>query len=448
MSYVPHTADDRAKMLSAIGAATVEEMFADIPEAVRLQKELDLPLGWSEFEVRKFFRQLSSRDKVGDNAVCFAGMGSYEHFVAAAVNPLLLRPEFYTAYTPYQPEVAQGTLQCIYEFQSMMTRLTGLPVSNASLYDGGTALAEAIQLLRAHTKKNRVIILDGVNPLYRTVVDTIISPTNPKIVHVPLTNGVTTVASLEAVLDDDTACIVIQQPNFVGQLEDAETLIAVAKKKNIPAIVSTYPISLGLLKAPGDYGADIVVGEGQCFGPGLNGGGPYIGIFTCKKEYVRLMPGRVAGVTQDDRGQRGFVLTLQTREQHIRREKATSNICTNQGLMMLASLFNLAFLGKEGVKKQARLCHQKALYLASELSKIGLKPTFSGAFFNEFVIQPVCGGDKFLESMLDKGILAGVHLGLYEPSLDGKVLVAVTELRDKSELDAYVSAAKTVNIAK
>ncbi len=444
MSYVPHTAEDRAKMLSAIGVASIDDLFTNIPENLRIKGELDLPNAWSEFEVRKFFRQLSGKNQVSDQAVCFAGMGSYEHFVAAAVNPLLLRSEFYTAYTPYQPEVSQGTLQCIYEFQSLMTRLTGLPISNASLYDGGTAIAEAVQLLRAFTKKDRVVMVDGVNPLYRTVVKTIIGPTAPAMIHVPLTNGRTSVADVEAALTDDTACLVIQHPNFVGQLEDAAELIAVAKKRNIPTIVSVYPVSLGLLKAPGDYGADIVVGEGQCFGPGLNGGGPYVGIFTCKKDYVRLMPGRVAGVTQDDRGQRGFVLTLQTREQHIRREKATSNICTNQGLMMLATLFNLAMLGKEGVKKVAKLSHQKALYLADELSKIDLKPVYNGAFFNEFVIEPSIGADIFLERMLAKGILGGVHLGLYDPSMEGKIGVAVTELRMKSELDDYVSAAKAV----
>ncbi|MDK9700636.1 MAG: aminomethyl-transferring glycine dehydrogenase subunit GcvPA, partial [bacterium] len=360
-------------------------------------------------------------------------------------NTLLLRSEFYTAYTPYQPEVAQGTLQCIYEFQSLMTRLTGLPVSNASLYDGGTAIAEAIQLLRAFTKKDRIVVLGGVNPLYRQVVQTIIGASDPVVIEVPLTNGVTSVAELEKHLTPDTACLVLQQPNFLGQLEDAAGLIAAAKKLNIPSIVSTYPVSLGLLEAPGNYGADIVVGEGQCFGPGLNSGGPYVGIFACKKDYVRLMPGRIAGVTMDDQQRRGFVLTLQTREQHIRREKATSNICTNQGLMMLAALFNLSFLGKEGVKKVAYLSHQKALYLSGELAKVGLKPVYNGAFFNEFVIAPKCGGVKFIEAMLADGYLAGVDLGRFDNQFEGQVAVAVTELRDKAELDGYVAAAKKVS---
>ena len=444
MSYLPHTDSDRVKMLETIGVPSLDDLFRDIPDSILLREPLPLPHGCSEIEVRKQFQQMATANRTGDRAVCFAGMGSYEHYVAAAVDTLLLRSEYYTAYTPYQPEVAQGTLQCIYEFQSLVTRLTGLPAANASLYDGGTALAEAVQLLRSYTKKNRVVILEGVNPLYRQVLKTVLGLTTSDLVTVPLINGATPVAALDAALTPDAACVAIAQPNFVGQLENAQALVAAAHAKNVPVVVSVYPVSLGLLDAPGNYDADVVTGDGQCFGPGLNNGGPYLGIFACKKEYIRLMPGRIAGATEDDRGQRGFVLTLQTREQHIRRERATSNICTNQGLMMLAALFNLALLGREGVRKIAELSHFKALYLSDELAKIGLPPVFPGPFFNEFVIRPAIGANEFINRMLEANILAGVHLGRFEPAMENLVAVAVTELRDRRELDDYVTAATRV----
>lgn len=445
MAYTPHTLQDQKVMFSAIGIEKLEDLFTDIPENLLLKGELELPAAFTEVEVRKIFQELANKNSVEKNATCFAGMGSYDHFIASAVNPLLFRSEYYTAYTPYQPEVAQGTLQCIYEFQSLITRLTGLPVSNASLYDGGTAIAEAIQLLRAYTKKDKVIISKGVNPLYRCVVETVIKCTSPEIEYCSLVNGITNEIDLANRLTPDVACIVIQQPNFLGQIENLQRIIALAKTKNIPVIVSVYPVSLGMLEAPGNLGADIVVGDGQCLGTGLSNGGPYVGLFAAKKDYIRLMPGRIAGRTEDAKGRRGFVLTLQTREQHIRREKATSNICTNQGLMMLAVLFNLSLIGKKGLQEMAFQSHQKALYLSERLKEIGLESQFSGPFFNEFVVKPKCKVQEFVKRMLENGILAGVDLGQFEPDFEGKLLIAVTELRDKKELDDYVSIAKKVN---
>lgn len=442
MSYIPHTQADQELMMSVIGVENLNQLFADIPENLLLTSELELPTSFSEHEIRKMFSTLANHNAVLDHAVCFAGMGSYDHFVASAVNPLLFRSEFYTAYTPYQPEVAQGTLQCIYEFQSLVTRLTGLPIANASLYDGGTAIAEAIQLLRAHTKKDKIIITKGINPLYRRVVETVIGSTEPEIIYSELQNGRTNCNSIESLLDENVACLVLQQPNFLGQVEDLGHLIECAKKKNIPVIVSVYPIALGYLEPPGHLGADIVVGEGQCFGPGLLNGGPYLGLFAAKKDYVRLMPGRIAARTEDSKKQRGFVLTLQTREQHIRREKATSNICTNQGLMMLAMLFNVALIGRKGVEEIAMQSHQKSLYLSKKLTEIGLVPVYDGPFFNEFVIEPKCGGEVYIQKMLDRNILAGVHLGKYDESYENQVLITVTEIRDKEEIDSYVEMAR------
>ncbi|MCX7835131.1 MAG: aminomethyl-transferring glycine dehydrogenase subunit GcvPA [bacterium] len=445
MTYTPHTRHDLSVMFTAIGIERIEELFSDIPENLLIQGELELPSSFSEIEVRKIFQEMANKNAVDNKAICFAGMGSYEHFIASAVNPLLFRSEFYTAYTPYQPEVAQGTLQCIYEFQSLVTRLTGLPVANASLYDGATAIAEAIQLLRSFTKKDRIVITRGVNPLYRQVVETIIGCTEPEIIYCPVKNGITDLVELEMLLTPETACVVLQQPNFLGQIEDLEKSIQLIKSKNIPVIVSSYPVSLGMLEAPGNLGADIVVGDGQCLGPGLLNGGPYLGLFAAKKEYVRLMPGRIAARTEDSQGRKGYVLTLQTREQHIRREKATSNICTNQGLMMLAMLFNVSFIGKKGLQEMAFQSHQKALYLSSMLKDVGLPPVYTGPFFNEFVVHPKCGAEEFIVKMLEKEILAGVDLGKFDADYQGKVLITVTEMRDKKQLDDYVVFADKVN---
>ncbi|HEV7223404.1 MAG TPA: aminomethyl-transferring glycine dehydrogenase subunit GcvPA, partial [Pirellulales bacterium] len=371
MTFNPHTAEDRREMLERIGAESADSFFEAIPEAVRFP-QLDLPPQLTEMEAFARMDELSSRNLAIEHGNSYLGAGSYSHYVPATVGQILSRGEFYTAYTPYQPEVAQGTLQVIYEFQSMVAALLGTEVANASLYDGATALAEAVLMAVTSAKKRKRVILSGtIHPNYREVVLTYASGLDISFEELPIpADGfVTEVAAIQAALGDDVAAVVVQYPNFFGGIEDIETIAEATHAAGAQLVAACYPIPLGLLRPPGELGADIVVAEGQALGVAQGFGGPYVGLLGSRKSYLRQMPGRLAGITTDSQGKRGFVLTLQTREQHIRREKATSNICTNQGLMATAATVYMSSLGPEGFREVANRSYQNAHYLAAELAK-------------------------------------------------------------------------------
>jgi len=445
MPYVANTDENRRQMLERIGVGSFEELLKDIPEELRLKKPLNLPSALSELEVTNLMRELSEQNKSSLEYVNFLGAGSYDHFIPAVVDQIISRSEFYTAYTPYQAEASQGTLQSIYEFQSLICQLTEMELANASLYDGGSALGEACLLAHYHTEKNRILIPENLHPLYKRVLKTYVSGQGLKLVEVAHIDGQIRASAVKEKIDDQTAAVVIQNPNFFGVLEeDIEEIEKLTHSSGALLVMVCDPISLGILKTPGEYNADIVVGEGQSLGNRMSFGGPYLGYFACKREYLRRLPGRLIGVTTDNRGQRGFVMTLQTREQHIRREKATSNICTNQGLMALAATVYLSLLGKQGIKKVAELCLQKAHCTLEKIeSETGFKRKFSAPFFTEFVLESPVAPKKVIKAGLKQNLLAGVDLSQFKMGLDGCLLVAVTEKRSKAEIDGLVSFFKT-----
>ncbi|MBT7170501.1 MAG: aminomethyl-transferring glycine dehydrogenase subunit GcvPA, partial [Phycisphaerales bacterium] len=391
-----------------------------------------------EQEVSQHLAQLASRNRT--DLTCFLGGGYYDHYIPAAIGELAGRNEFYTAYTPYQPELSQGTLQCIYEFQSMICRLTGLEVSNASLYDGGTAIYEAAMMaLRGQKKKHRVIVDECVSPVARKILTSYTTNLDIELLTIPHDNGATNREAMLAALDDETACVIVQNPNFFGTIEDFTDLAEQVHSHKAMLIMSAYPISLGLLKSPGEMGADIVIGEGQSLGIPLSFGGPYLGYIATTKKHMRKMPGRICGRTLDRDGKEGFVLTLQAREQHIRREKATSNICSNEALCALAALMYMTLLGKQGLIDVATNCIDKAAYAADKLTAIdGVTLKFPGhSFFNEFVLELPVHADVVIRKLLDKGQAAGFPLVRYYEGMDNALLVAVTEQRTKSEIDTF-----------
>jgi glycine dehydrogenase subunit 1 len=441
MPYVANTDQNRKEMLQKIGVGSFEELLKDIPEELRLKKPLNLPKGLSELEVTKLLRELSEQNRSSDEYINFLGAGSYDHFIPAAVDQIISRSEFYTAYTPYQAEASQGTLQSIYEFQSLICQLTEMELANASLYDGGSALAEACLLAHYHTEKNKILIPENLHPFYKKVLKTYVAGRGLKLVEIAHIDGQIRASAVKEKIDEQTAAVVVQNPNFLGILEeDIEEIEKLTHSSGALLIMVCDPISLGILKTPGEYNADIVVGEGQSLGNRMNFGGPYLGYFACKKEYLRKLPGRLIGVTTDNRGQRGFVMTLQTREQHIRREKATSNICTNQGLMALAATVYLSLLGKQGIKQVAELCLQKAHYALERIeSETGFKRKFSAPFFKEFVLESPIAPKKVVKVGLKQNLLAGLDLSQFKIGLDNGLLVAVTEKRSKFEIDALVS---------
>jgi glycine dehydrogenase subunit 1 len=438
MPYIPHTAEDRQAMLKAIGVVSIDELFEMVPEDLRLRRELDLPPAMGEMELTGHLESLAARNTPASQAVCFLGGGSYDHFIPALVDVVASRGEFYTAYTPYQAEASQGTLQAMFEYQTLITQLTGMDVSNASLYDGGSAAAEAVLMAMDATKRwGRVVTAASVHPEYRQVLATYLANIHTELITVGTPEGAVRPEELAAAVNRETACVLVQHPNFFGCLEEVEALAEIAHRAGALAIVSVDPISLGLLRRPGEYGADIVVAEGQSLGTPLSYGGPYLGIMACREKFVRRMPGRLVGQTVDRRGKRCWVLTLQTREQHIRREKATSNICTNQGLLALRATVYLATMGPSGLRAVAELCLQKAHYAREALTHSGsLRPAFSGPFFKEFVLR---AGDGRVEPRLEaarrQGLLAGVPLGRWYPELADSFLVAVTEKRSKAQID-------------
>ncbi|RPI64008.1 MAG: aminomethyl-transferring glycine dehydrogenase subunit GcvPA [Planctomycetaceae bacterium] len=434
MPFISNTPDQQKEMLLEIGMSP-EDLFSDIPAGLRC-KDLNVPAGLSEQETRKHMAKLAGRNAT--DLVSFLGGGFYDHFVPAAVGAMVSRSEFYTAYTPYQPEMSQGTLQAIYEYQSAICRLTEMEVANASLYDGGTGLYEAVMMaLRITGARRRIIVDDSVSPIYRTMLRSYTCNLGIELVEAKSSNGLTDRDEIARLLKDDTAALVVQNPNFFGCVDDFTDLAAMAHKQGAIVIASCYPISLGLLKTPGAMGVDIVTGEGQSLGLGLNFGGPYLGFMATRKEYVRKMPGRILGRTLDTQGRDGFVLTLQAREQHIRREKATSNICSNEGLCALTSLIYMSLLGKQGLVNLAQVCADKAYYAQKRLLEIpGVKLRFPDRwYFNEFVLELPNSADRVIRRLLERGLAAGFPLVRYYPDMANSLLVAVTENRTKEEID-------------
>ncbi len=449
MRYIANTPADRAAMLEAIGLASTADLFADIPAHLR-QPAIDLPAPLTEPEAARLLRALSAQNLDLTDRPCFLGAGAYRHWIPSVVGHVIGRAEFYTSYTPYQPEVSQGTLQTIYEYQSLVCLLTGMDAANASHYDGATALAEAIAMAAHITGRSRAVVAPALYPEYRQVARTYLQGRDLTIVEPPLSeNGqpqpTFTPDRAAAYLDESVACLVVQQPNFFGCLEDVAGLAAAAHRVGALCIVSVYPIALGLLKPPGDLGADIVVGEGQSLGLPLSYGGPYLGLFACRERYLRQMPGRIVGQTVDVEGRRGFVLTLQAREQHIRRERATSNICTNQALCALAATVYLTALGPQGLREVARLCVQKAHYLAERVTSLpGFRLAFSAPFFNEFVVRCPVPPVALNRRLRAAGIIGGYPLGRHFPDLADGWLLCATELTTREDIERLVEALTTI----
>jgi glycine dehydrogenase subunit 1 len=440
VSYIPNTAEDKKEMLEAIGikSGKMDDLFKSIPQDLRA-RSFDLAPGKSEYEVEEYLKALARKNAT--DTVTFVGGGFYDHYIPAAVDALISRSEFYTAYTPYQPEASQGTLQAIYEYQSCICRLTGMEVSNASLYDGGTALYEAAMMAIRLTGRNKIIMDGGVSPIYRKMMHCYTSNLSIDFVDIPVTPGPDYRDEIYKYIDDKTAAIILQNPNFFGTIDDHSDIAEKCHKLGIIVIESVYPISLGILKTPREMGADIVTGEGQSLGIPLSFGGPYLGFMATKKEFVRKMPGRIVGATTDAEGRRGFVLTLQTREQHIRREKATSNICSNEALCAMRALVYLTLLGKEGMKEVAQLCVNKTEYAKGKLEKIkGVEVKRNWPTFNEFVIKLPKPPDEIIGKLIDRGIAAGFPLGRYYKNMADYMLIAVTEKRTKEEIDAFAHA--------
>ncbi|MGY8770506.1 MAG: aminomethyl-transferring glycine dehydrogenase subunit GcvPA [Pirellulales bacterium] len=441
MPYSFNTPDDQREMLESIGVSSIEELFTQIPEDLQLDRPLDLPPSMGELELTQHMSRLASRNDSAQDKVCFLGGGSYDHFVPAVVDSLASRGEFYTSYTPYQPEVSQGNLQAMFEYQTLICELTGMDVSNASLYDGGSALAEAVIMSMSATRRTKkIVVLGSVHPEYRSILDTYFTALGTEVVTLPISEGTVDLVDVEEAVDDETACLVVQSPNFFGCLEDVQKMSEIAHQHKSLLVMSYDPISLGLLKRPGDLGADIAVAEGQSLGTPMSYGGPYLGIMSCKESFVRRMPGRIVGETVDRRGKQCWVLTLQTREQHIRREKATSNICTNQGLFALRASIYLACMGPEGMQDVGKLCAQKSHYAMQEITSLDrFELVYDSPFFKEFVIRDKQNQvAELLAESSDSGFFAGVPLGTWFEDMQDCLLVTVTEKRTRQEIDALV----------
>lgn len=439
--YLPHTEKDKEEMLKAIGVSSFEDLVKQIPSKF-LNPEYNLPEGLDEVQAARHIQKLSEKNRKTLN---FLGAGAYERYTPAAINALISRGEFLTAYTPYQAESSQGTLQTIYEYQSCMCALYGMDCSNASMYDGATSLAEAARAAVRITGKKKIIYSAAINPQYLRVMKTYFAQSEEyEFIACPLEDGKVTLASLDKVLDERAACFILQTPNFFGLIEDGEAIGKAVKEKGIIFIVSADPASLGMLKTPGEMGADFATGEGQSLGLPLSYGGPYLGIFTCAKPLVRQMPGRIVGMTTDKDGKRGFVLTLQAREQHIRRDKASSNICSNEALCALSATIYATLLGPSGLKELAEANAGAAAAAAEKLTEIpGIKKTFSGNFFNEFVITLPCDADKLREKILEKeNIDIGLPLKTLFPEMGNALLVCATETKTEEDIDRLAKAVK------
>jgi len=449
MTFIPHSPDERDAMLETIGVKSLEELFKDIPEQHRFP-DLQLPQSLTEMEAAAELGELAlSNENIRTNLVSFLGAGAYNHYIPAAVDHILRRSEFSTAYTPYQPEISQGTLQATFEYQSLIVSLTGMEVSNASHYDGATAVAEAVNMAFAQFrgKRTRVVLSPSLNPQYRAVVRTYTQEMSLTIVgDDPSADLMPDSASLVPLIDDNTALVVVQYPDFFGRIYDFTSLVEAAHNQGALVCIAANPIALGLLKAPGDMGADIVCGEGQPLGIPLSFGGPYLGFFATRKKYIHKMAGRLVGETVDSRGQRAYVLTLTAREQHIKRERATSNICSNQGLMALAAAIYLSLLGRQGLRQVAELCYHKAHYAAENIAGVpGYSLALSAPFFHEFVVQCPQPVAEINAHLLEHGFLGGYDLGQDYPALKDHMLLAVTEMNTKDEIDALVDVLAEVS---
>ena len=447
MSYLFNTPEQQQEMLRACGVDSIEKLFSEqVPENLRLHRLLEMPPPLSESELEAEFTELARKNGGASSRTYFLGGGAYDHFIPAAVDTIATRSEFYTAYTPYQAEASQGTLQAFFEYQTMICELTGMEVSNASLYEGGTSVTEAVSMaIRSLNNRRRVVILGSVHPEYREILVTHLQHLNCELVTIPTPAGTADIAQVQAALNDQTACLVVQQPNFFGCLESAAELMAAAQKVGALGIVSFDPLSLGVLKRPGDYGADIAVAEGQSLGTPLQYGGPYLGILTCRESLMRKMPGRLIGQTTDRLGKRCFVLNLQAREQHIKRDKATSNICTNQGLLALRATVFMSLLGPQGLKEVSELSCRKAHYAAEQLAKVtGLELMFARPFFKEFTVRCKGGVEKVLKKAVAAGFDIGPELSRFTWSegetLSEGLLIAVTEKRTRADIDRLVKA--------
>ncbi|NLJ58597.1 MAG: aminomethyl-transferring glycine dehydrogenase subunit GcvPA [Tissierellia bacterium] len=440
--YIGNTNEDREQMLKDIGYEDINSLFKAVPDSVLLKEKLNIPEALSEIELVKNIKSLSKENLNTDEYVCFLGAGAYDHHIPSPINQLVLRQEFYTSYTPYQPEISQGTLQAIFEYQTMISELTGLPVSNASMYDGASALAEAALMSCEATRRKEVLIASTVHPESRQVLETYANYRNITIKEIAYEEGQVSIDDLKSKISKDTAAVIVQSPNFFGIIEDVEEIANIAHENKSLLTVSADPISLSILKSPGEMGADIAVGEGQSLGNSLSFGGPYLGFMAVTDKLMRRMPGRVVGQTTDKEGRRGFVLTLQTREQHIRRERATSNICTNQALNALQATMYLTFMGKEGLRKVAELCLNKSHYAYNELIKTGqFKAMFNAPFFKEFAVVSEKTVDELNEKLLENNIIGGYKLEKNYPDLKNGYLVSVTEKRTKEEIDTFVRKA-------
>lgn len=444
--YLPITDEDKKDMLKTIGVESTEELFSDIPKEVRLDRELNLKKPTSEYEIKKELTELASKNANLTEYRSFLGAGVYDHFIPSVVDHVISRQEFYTAYTPYQPEITQGELQAMFEFQTMISELTAMPIVNSSLYDGGTAVVEAVNLSVGQTKRTKVLVSAALHPEYRQLIETAANGKKLNVVEIAHENGLTNLEQLEKELDDNTAAVLVQYPNFFGQVEPLDKINELIKQqKKTMFVVSSNPLALGYLTPPGEFGADIVVGDTQVFGIPAQFGGPHCGYFSTTEKYMRKVPGRFVGQTVDEDGQRGFVLALQTREQHIRREKATSNITSNQALNALASAAAMSSLGKNGVKDMAKLNMQKARYTKQKLAEVNIETTFTGSFFNEIVVKLNKSVDEVNKALFEKGFIGGYNLGKVYPELENHMLIATTEIRSKEEIDTFVKEMGDIN---
>jgi glycine dehydrogenase subunit 1 len=439
--FTPHTDEQVKEMLETIGVGSVDELFKDIPEELRT-KEFNLPGGMTENEALKTMKNLAGLNK--KYYVSFLGGGFYDHYIPAVVDSVSSKPEFFTAYTPYQPEASQGTLQAVFEYQTMAAKLTGMDVANASLYDGGTALYEAVVMAVRSSHRKKIVIDEGVNPIFRRMLKAHIKNLDIERVNISTAGIRTDKEKMMDEIDDNTAAVIAANPNFFGHIDDYSDVFAKASEKGAVSILNFYPISLGVLKTPGEMGADIAVGEGQSLGMPLSFGGPYLGIMAASKKYARKLPGRIAGETVDSEGKRAYVLTLQAREQHIRREKATSNICSNQALCALRAAVYMSLLGRQGFRDTALINMEKAGRLREGFKKINGVKIIDGSFFNEFAVEVKGGSKAFVNRMLAKGFAAGMPAGLFYIDKEDILVVNATEKRTENEINGFLAAAREV----
>jgi glycine dehydrogenase subunit 1 len=445
MRYLPLTDTDRRDMLAKVGVTNIDALFVDVPKAKRLDRLIDLPKAKGELEVERLLGRMAGKNVSAGSVPFFVGAGAYKHHVPATVDHLIQRSEFLTSYTPYQPEIAQGTLQYLYEFQTQVAALTGMEVANASMYDGSTGAAEAVLMAHRVTRRRKAILSGNLHPHYRETIETVSRMAGDEVVA-PAPHGAA--EDLSGLIDSSVSCVVVQNPDYFGQVRDLSQLAdKVHAAGALLIVVFTEVVSLGLVQPPGAMGADIAVGEGQSIGNALNFGGPYVGLFATRQKYLRQMPGRLCGETVDKEGRRGFVLTLSTREQHIRREKATSNICTNSGLCVLAFTIHMTLLGEAGLKRLARINHANAVRLADMLAKVSGVKVLNDTFFNEFTIRVPGKGADVIEKLAAKGVLGGVpasRLAPDNPDLQDLIIVASTEVNTDEDRAAYVAALKEV----